>query len=203
MKAFKRISPFILLSLLGAAGVTSAQEATPFSSVASEKETSFLGATYYVGGFLGSLNIKTDVKRETDKKGSLLGVEVGGRWNFSDAFASAALGYLTASTKGSSSMTNGDETASLMTPYVDVNAGYKLIPLVSAAVGLQVWVKEGADFAPEDKAKGNKLFYYLDVGIHPAMTPPLSFNMRYTADLNIEDRNAAAVTLGMQYPLPL
>jgi hypothetical protein len=75
--------------------------------------------------------------------------------------------------------------------------------MFSATLGFQAWLNEGSDFAPEDNAQKNRTYYFAEVGVDPGFSMPLAFNLRYLRDLNVADRNITAVTLGLNYRLPL
>lgn len=153
--------------------------------------------------FAGPIAVKTDFKREVDKKGATLGVGLHGRWDFSDAYVTTGVGYLTANVKGSSALTVGDQTAQIASTFLDVNGGYRVTSSLSAALGLQSWLGEGSDFAPKTDAQKNKIYYYADVNFDPRLAQPILLHVRYTKDLNIADRDISMLTMGAQYKLPL
>jgi hypothetical protein len=176
-------------------------------SEASEKPAEHVSSNrtreFYLGVFGGTLNVNTDAKREIDKKGTLMGLSLNGVWYLSDAFASAGIGYLNGNAKGSNALTNGDQSAKISSPFVDLNVGYRFMESLSAAIGMQGWLNKGSDFSPEDEAEKNKIYYYAELGFRPNMTEPLGFNVRYLRDMNVEDRSITAITLGLTYLLPL
>ena len=172
------------------------------SAVASSEGASSSSPKYLVSVYGGLMNLKTTKNRDVDKKGNLLGLTAGAQWNTDSCFAGAGLGFLSSSLKGNTDMTVGDQAATVQTPYVDVTAGYKIIPMISASLGLQLWILKGSDFAPENDHTGNRLYSYLNIGIHPDQTAPFAFHVRYLRDLTVADRVITGFLAGVDYQLP-
>lgn len=156
----------------------------------------------FVGLSLGLASVSTDQATEVNKDGPAISFRAFRSWNLpSSMTASAAIGLLNTTIKGSGAYTSGDQEAKLTTPWIEGAVGYDPWTWLGFQAGIQIWFAKGSNFAPEADEKGNQPFLVLRARSALDSLQPFIITLEHIRSGRVDDRTASASLIGLDFPI--